>query len=273
MSPSRLPLLIALAVVCFGPLGCSDGSFRVGVETHSTRFEAMPSPESILAGEPRSCLVLPASGPDRHSPVVNVALSIALRERLPKVTAIPAARVASLVNAHGLHSTVDAMIKGYATAGLLDPAGLAKLHEEFKIDFVLLPTLVLVDRNEQTRLGFLGVNLLYSSWTRVQVVLQLWRAEDGALVWQSIGGGSLDAETPSGVPASLLDTVTEVFVVMVDDFMLGRSGGVTATELPAKRPDRPEAGVPEDVDPPPSPADEGSRATNRRDVLPIARTS
>lgn len=229
--------LLAIAL-CILPLGCSAGSFRVGVETHSTRFQAMPSPESILAGEPRSCLVLPASCPDRHSAVVNVAFSMALRDRMPKVTVIPASHVASLVNARGFYSTVDAMIKGHATAGLLDPAGLARLREAFKVDYVLLPTLVETDRNEQTRLGLLGLNVLYSSWTRAQVVLQIWRTEDGALLWQSIGGGSLDAETPSGVPASLQDTLIQVFGVMVDDFLLGRAGALTATELPSKAPNQ-----------------------------------
>lgn len=228
MRPLRLLLSLLLALL---PLGCSGGSFRVGIETHSTRFQAMPSPDSILAGEPRTCLVLPASGPDRHSPVVNVSLSMALRDRIPKVTAIPASHLASLANARGLYPTVNAMIAGHATAGLLDPAGLARLHEAFAVDFVLLPTLVLVDRNEQTRLGFLGANLLFSSWTRVQVVLQLWRAADGALVWQSIGGGSLDAETPSGIPASMQETLKQVFGVMVDDLLLGRSGTLTSVEL------------------------------------------
>jgi len=228
----RLPSRLVAFLVVLVHFGCAGGGFRVGVETHSTHFVPIASPRETLIARPAACLVLPASAPDRFTPLTSVSFSMALRDRLPESSAVPASHVATIANAHGLVPAVNAMLAAHATAGLLDVTTLARLGETFGVEYALLPVLILTDRNEQSRLGFLGVNLIFSSWTRVQVAVQLWRTADGALVWQSVGAASIDTETPAGIPVSMQETLIQAFRTMIDDLLLDRSGSLIIAKVP-----------------------------------------
>ncbi len=235
----RLPSMAAATVLIAAaslPGACSSSGFRVGIETRASLLDATLSPREALAASPSRCAVLPASGPSNFSPVVNASLAAAIGQRLPDATAVPASRVGNLVNGAGFAPRLLAMLSAYSTTGILDGAALREFGRLTGAEFVLLPSLVLVDRNEQSRFTLLGAVLLFSSWTRVQATLQLWRVEDASLLWQSLGGGSIDSETPAGTPVSLHDTLQQVFMAMLDDLLLGRDRSVALFEMPRPAP-------------------------------------
>jgi hypothetical protein len=232
--------------------GCAGGGFQVGVETRSTRLQPMPPPLELLTRSPTLCMVLPATGLSNLSTTTSAAFSAALTRRVPDATVVLAGQTASVINTAGLFRTLEAMLAGHATAGLLDPAALSRIGDTLGVEFVLLPSVALVDRNEQSRFSFFGATLLFSSWTRAQATLQLWRTDDGALVWQSVGGGSIDSETPAGTPTSLLDTLEQIFDAMIEDLLLGRDRSLTTVNLPPPKP------TPAPATPPPSRPAEGA---------------
>jgi len=241
MHPIAALLLASLLLA-----GCAGGGFQVGVETRSTRLQPMPPPQELLTQTPTLCMVLPAAGLSNLSPATNAAFSGALLRRVPDTTAVLAGQTASIVNAAGLFKTLEALIAGHATANMLDPAALARIGDTLGVAYVLLPSVNLVDRNEQSRLSVFGATLLFSSWTRAQASLQLWRTDDGALLWHSVGAGSIDAETPAGTPTSLLDTLEQIFDAMLEDLLLGRARSLTTAQLPPPKP------TPAPAAPPPS---------------------
>lgn len=255
--------LLTLLVPALLLAGCARGGFQVGVETRSTRLQPMPPPRELLTQTRSPCLVLPAAGLANLSTATSAAFSGALLRRVPDTTVVLAAQAVSIVNAQGLFQTVEAMIAGHATASMLDPAALARIGDALGVDYVLLPSVNLVDRNEQSRFSFFGATLLCSSWTRAQASLQLWRTEDGALLWQSVGSGSIDAETPAGTPTSLFDTLEQIFDAIIEDLLLDRSRSVTTSQLPPPKP-TPAApppsppGEPAPANPAPAPATEAS---------------
>lgn len=260
LRPARsMPLAAATLSIAAALLpACSGSGFRAGLETRSSLLAGSLSPREVLASRPPRCATLPASGPSNFAPVIDAALSAAIDQRLPDATVVDAGRLGNLLNEVDFVTRLLAMLSTYSTTGILDGATLREFGRLTDAEFVLLPSLVLVDRNEQARFTFFGAVLLFSSWTRVQATLQLWRVEDATLLWQSVGGGSIDSETPAGTPVSLHDTLQQVFMAMLDDLLLGRDRSVASFDLP-----RPAA-----TPPPPSPATAPSPPDRSRSLPP-----
>jgi len=123
-------------------------------------------------------------------------------------TLLPVDVTQSAVNRAGLWNEALEMYKGYETTAVLRKDTLAKLGKTLDAQFVLMPKVLRFQQESFDRATILGLSILRTRQSTVDVEIQIWDTETGDVVWQGVGSGSEAAEVVEGRPVSFI-TVTQ----------------------------------------------------------------
>jgi len=239
-------------------LGCASDAIEVSVQTRSHGYRILEHPQRVLAADPPNCAVLPANagGTPGLGTLVNAAIERVLREKGLDASVIAPTETGNLMTEAGRVGLLDELLNSWAPSNVLDPTLLREVGEALEVRFLLAPSLVSHSTNNNTRFSFLGITMVRTGWTTVQVSLQLWHAPTGVLVWQSEGIATLACEGIVGPPVPIGPTVAEAVRPMLEDFLTGRSESILAKKLPAPKPAA-TADPADQSSPPAAPTDSG----------------
>ncbi|MEY3022684.1 MAG: hypothetical protein RIS86_1882 [Planctomycetota bacterium] len=246
MSIDRLlaPVLLAVWLVAALP-GCTKASLRVGVDTRTRTYADFGDAKELLRADPPRVGVLPTIGNDvGRAMAFDMALEKALRNDRGGMFAIfesdeePHSVVHRdvLVNAciaTGLEGSLQDLLAGSRPQSLLPKEGGRRIAERAGVEYLLLPRLVDVHRDNATRFSFAGFSFLRTGWTTIEAALQLWHAPTGMLVWQSTAEATLSAEGVVGISPSVKATMDALLATMLTDLVTGRSNGTVRGKIEA----------------------------------------
>lgn len=117
-----------------------------------------------------------------------------LREKRPDIKVVPYWKALSIINTDGLTSEYALMLEHYDETGILDSRVLSKLGRSIGVRYFLQPRLVSFEQYQHGRFGFLGLTILKTHESKIKVYLELWRAEDGLLMWIGKGEANIAVE-------------------------------------------------------------------------------
>jgi len=255
-----LRILASTACLSLPLMGCASNAIEVSVQTRSHGYRILEHPQKVLASNPPNCAVLPANagGTPGFGGFMNAAMERVLREEGLDSSVIAPTETGNLMTEAGKVGLLDELMNSWSPSNVLDPALLREVGEALEVRFLLAPYLVSYSTSNNPRFSFFGVTAVRTGWTTVQVLLQLWHAPTGVMVWQSEGIATLACEGIVGPPVPIGPTIAEAARPMLQDFMAGRSESIISTKLPAPKPSAMEAGpedsAPDDSTTPPAPA-------------------
>ena len=238
--------------------GCATPNIKVGVQTRSQLHVELDEPREILVSVPPRCAILPSAvsgasaglGPFNDQSIGRMIEDAVERrgERGPlgwlagdgdgdgdgdvsEETVFSPADVVNAANTAGLGGELKSLIGSVTAAGVLDRDRLRRIGRLLDVEYVMLPWLAGVHTDNATRFNFAGITLVRTGWTTVEMVLQLWHAPSGRLVWQSTASGTLVGEGVVGTPPSIQPVLDALLRAMLEDFVSGRSESVLSTEI------------------------------------------
>ncbi|MFM1822555.1 MAG: hypothetical protein RI967_821 [Planctomycetota bacterium] len=238
MSTARLLAFSAPTVwivVTFG--GCTKASLQVGVDTQTRTYVDFGDATELLRADPPRVGILPAIGSDAgRAMAFDMALAKALRNDRGGMFSIfesdeePYSVVHRdvLVNAciaTGLEGALQDLLASSRPQSLLPKEGGRRIAERAGVEYLLLPRLVDVHRDNATRFSFAGFSFLRTGWTTIEAALQLWHTPTGMLVWQSTAEATLSTEGVVGISPSVKATMDALLATMLTDLVTGRSSG------------------------------------------------
>jgi hypothetical protein len=193
-----------------------------------THFTSTPKPPSFdaseLVGMPVAVLGFVAPGNLQGlSPTLSQALSDALTEVTPPISAISTDETLNRLTDHGLATEYADLRAGFARNGMLDRHRLQRIGLGLGSRYVLLPGVAQFDETILDRFEAIGIKLLRNRVTTLRLWLQLWDAQTGHIVWESSG-----EDTTSTVLVRLKQTVAleqiakTLLVRMLQDGLLQR---------------------------------------------------
>lgn len=233
-SPASARFLAAL--LCAGSLvplaGCADTSLKVGLSTRSAIYansllERERGVRTLLTATPARVGTLPGFAPGApqrgYSAFASDAVRVALYRRCPGSTVLSGPTTVGLAAQAGKSRELAALIRDYNDSGMLQAEALADFGKATGLDYLFACTFVAADVRDAARLSPLGLTMVRSSWTMGNLVLQLWHAPSGRVVWQSVGDCTEYAESVAAGPVSIHAVLAELAGAMVNDLVCGRS--------------------------------------------------
>ena len=256
-STNRLALarrVLGLAFA-FVAVGCASPTIKVGVQTRSQLHQPFADPVEILTATPPQCAIPPAavsSASAGFGPFTDQSLGRMLDDAVERggqgilflrsptshhgdddasPTVLSPADVVNAANPAGLGGDLKALLASIVPGGVLDRDKLRRIGRLLDVEYLLLPWLVGVHTDNATRFNFAGLTLVRTGWTTVEMVMQIWHAPSGRLVWQSTASGTLVGEGVVGNPPSIQPVLDAILRAMLEDFVSGRSETVLTTEI------------------------------------------
>jgi PBP1b-binding outer membrane lipoprotein LpoB len=125
-----------------------------------------------------------------------------------ETTLLPVDATQSAVNRAALWNEVQEMYKEYEVMAVLRKDTLAKVGKTLDAQYVIMPKILRFVQESFDRASILGLSILRTRQSTVDVQIQIWDTATGEVVWQGVGEGSEAAEVVEGRPVSFL-TVTQ----------------------------------------------------------------
>ena len=246
---AALGLSIALAAT-----GCATPNIKVGVQTRSQLHAELATHREILTASPPRCAILPAavSGTSAgFGPFADQSLARMLDDAVEHVgsrgllgllaspsddddggpTVLSPADVVNAANPAGLGGDLKALLASITPGGVLERDKIRRIARLLDVEYLLLPWLAGVHTDNATRFSFAGITVVRTGWTTIEMVMQIWHAPTGRLVWQSTASGTLVGEGVVGTPPSIEPVLDAILLAMLEDFVSGRSETVLSTEI------------------------------------------
>jgi hypothetical protein len=140
-------------------------------------------------GAERLAILTPtaAFGQEENRQSLALAFSEQLARLRPDIQAMPLAQTLSAINAAGLAGTYDQMYGAYRGSGVFDRKALGQVGAAVGARYLVQLKLQALDRDNRSRFGIHGINLLNSQSTNARLFVQVWDSRDGRIVWERSG--------------------------------------------------------------------------------------
>src|SRR5262247_1331343 len=197
-------------IACFAALlaGCAPLYIT---RTHTTSTPRPQPPDMVdLAHEPVATLgLLAPASLQGFSPFLSHPLAVALADGAPQIRARPAQETMNRLNEQGLAGAYAELVEGFARSSILDRDRLRRIGSALGARYVFLPGVAELDHNLVDKFEFAGVKVVRSQVTRLRLWLQLWDAQSGRILWESIGEATVANPILSTVQATPLDAIAQ----------------------------------------------------------------
>ena len=200
------------------------GCAPVRVSQSHTTSTLEPPNMTDLAREPVATFgMLAPSGLQGFSPLLSYAFVSALAEVRPPIRVRAAHDTANLLNEQGLAGEYAELMAGFARSRILDRDRLRRIGSVLGSRYVFLPGVAELDHNLVDKFEMVGVKVIRNQITRLRLWLQLWDAEKGRIIWESIGEATVANPVLSTVQATPLDAIARsLWLRMLQDDLISR---------------------------------------------------
>jgi hypothetical protein len=228
MRPIATLLLVAGALAG----GCADTKLQVGLHTRSAVYansliEREKGVLAILTANPPRVGTLQGVSPGAPlrglGTFASDAIRVGLHRECPDATVLTGPATAGLAARAGKSRELGQLLKDANDTGILAAEDLAALGKATGLDYFFLGTVASHGTTNAVRLNPLGLTMIRSDWTTMNMVLQLYHAPSGRIVWQSVGDSTGYTESVVSNPVSVHSVMSDLASAMLEDLIKGRS--------------------------------------------------
>ncbi|MBM4098492.1 MAG: hypothetical protein FJ260_00830 [Planctomycetes bacterium] len=212
--------------------GCADIKLQVGLHTRSAVYA-----DSLLEQEKGVMAVLTANPPrvgtlqgvSPGAPLRGLgafasdAVRVGLHRECPQATVLTGPATVGLAARAGKSRELAKLLEDANNSGILAAEDLAALGKATGLDYFFLGIVAAHGSANSVRLNPLGLTMIRSDWTTMNMVLQLWHAPSGRIVWQSVGDSTGYTESAVSNPVSVHTVTSDLAQAMLGDLIRGRS--------------------------------------------------
>lgn len=203
--------------------GCASSIYGWQVRTSSTSFSS-PGEPAVFQQEPVALLSAVTVPGLRGN---EVALVYYLHEILRKVTpewkVVSPQETVARINEAGLAAEYMRMRAGHEESNILDRDQLRRIGAAIGARYMFQLRLASFTQTMTERWKALDIRLTQTRWGDMRLVLQLWDANTGRLVWVSAAETSMQGEGVSQDPVYLEDIARATLIGMMADFLNRRT--------------------------------------------------
>ena len=216
---------VGLLLCVFVLSGCASSIYGWQVRTSSTPFSSSVEP-AVFQQEPVALLLAVTSPGLRGN---EVALAHYLQEILHKVTpewkVVSPQETVARINGGGLAAEYMRMRAGHEESNIFDRDLLRRIGVEIGARYVFQLRMAAFTQSMTDRWKFpaLDIRLTQTRSSDMRLVLQLWDAKTGELVWSSAAETSMQNEAVSQDPVYLEDIARATLGGMMADFLNRRT--------------------------------------------------
>ncbi len=223
-------ILLLLAGALAG--GCADATLQVGLHTRSAVYansllEQEKGVMAILTANPPRVGTLQGVSPGAPlrglGTFASDAVRVGLHRQCPQATVLTGPATAGLAARVGRSRELGQLLKDANDSGILAAEDLAALGKATGLDYFFLGTVASHGTTNAVRLNPLGLTMIRSDWTTMNMVLQLYHAPSGRIVWQSVGDSTGYTESAVSNPVSVHAVMSDLASAMLSDLIEGRS--------------------------------------------------
>jgi hypothetical protein len=180
-------------------------------QTHTTSTSTREPPTIIEpAREPVATFGLFApSSLQGFSPFLSHAFASALTEITPPIHVRSAHDTVNLLNEQGLAGEYAELMAGFARSSILERDRMRRIGSALGSRYVFLPGVAKLDSNLVDKFEMAGIKVIRNQVTRLRLWLQLWDAQSGRMLWESIGEATVANPILSSVQATPLDAIAQ----------------------------------------------------------------
>jgi hypothetical protein len=217
---------IRVAVVAFSAmLVAACAPVRMS-QSHTTSTSALEPPKiTERARESVATFGLFApSSLQGFSPFLSHAFVSALTEVTPQIHARSAHDTVNLLNEQGLAGEYAELMAGFARSSIFDRDRMRRIGSALGSRHVFLPGVAELDNYLVDKFEMAGFKLIRNQVTRLRLWLQLWDAQSGRMLWESIGEATVANPVLSAVQATPLDAIAQtLWRRMIQEDLVGKS--------------------------------------------------
>jgi hypothetical protein len=217
---------ILVAVVAFSAMLVAACTPVRMSHSHTTSTSAHEPPNiTEPAREPVATFGLFApSSLQGFSPFLSHAFVSALTEVTPPIHARSAHDTVNLLNEQGLAGEYAELMAGFARSRILDRDRMRRIGSALGSRYVFLPGVAELDSFLVDRFEMAGFKLIRNQVTRLRLWLQVWDAQSGRMLWESIGEATVANPVLSAVQATPLDAIAQtLWRRMIQEDLVGKS--------------------------------------------------
>ena len=224
----------AIVLLLAGALagGCADIKLQVGLHTRSAVYansllEQEKGVMAILTANPPRVGTLQGVSPGAPlrglGAFASDAIRVGLHRECPQATVLTGPATVGLAARAGRSRELAKLLEDANNSGILAADDLAKLGKATGLDYFFLGIVASHGTVNAVRLNPLGLTMIRSDWTTMNLVLQLWHAPSGRIVWQSVGDSTGYTESAVSNPVSVHSVTSDLAAAMLGDLIEGRS--------------------------------------------------
>jgi hypothetical protein len=225
---------IAIMLLAAGALagGCADVKLQVGLHTRSAVYansllEQENGVMAILTANPPRVGTLQGVSPGAPlrglGAFASDAIRVGLHRECPRSTVLTGPATVGLAARAGKSRELAKLLEDANNSGILAAEDLAALGKATGLDYFFLGTVASHGTTNSVRLNPLGLTMVRSDWTTMNMILQLWHAPSGRIVWQSVGDSTGYTESVVSNPVSVHTVMSDLAEAMLADLVQGRS--------------------------------------------------
>lgn len=126
------------------------------------------------------------TGQEEEKQAVAFTFAQVLQKERPDIRCIPLAETLSDVNKAGFAEAYKTMFSDYRNTGLFDRNILHRVGEVTGARYLAQLKLQGFSQGSLSRLGVLGLRIMMTKYATLRLFLQIWDADEGAIVWEGI---------------------------------------------------------------------------------------
>lgn len=225
---------IALSALLAGAalFGCADTKLQVGLHTRSAVYansllEQEGGIQPILFAKPPRVGTLQGVSPGAPlrglGTFASDAVRVGLHRQCPEATVLTGPATLALAAQAGRSRELAKLLEDANNSGILVAEDLASVGKATGLDYFFLATIASHGTSNAVRFNPLGLTMVRSDWTTMNIVLQLYHAPSGRIVWQSVGDSTGYTESVASNPVSVHAVTSDLAAAMIGDLVRGRS--------------------------------------------------
>ena len=227
---ARRAILALLA--CAAPIGCADTHMQVGLHTRSAVYaRTLLGPDmdarAILTATPPRVGTLQGVSPGAPlrglGAFASDAVRVGMHRQCPGATVLTGPATLALAARTGKSRDLTKLLEDANNSGILAAEDLAALGSATGLEYFFLATIASQNSTNAVRFNPLGLTMVRSDWTTMNMVLQLYHAPSGRIVWQSVGDATGYTESIASNPVSVHTVTSDLASAMIGDLIRGRS--------------------------------------------------
>ncbi|MBI5563006.1 MAG: hypothetical protein HY894_09195 [Deltaproteobacteria bacterium] len=129
----------------------------------------------------------------------------ALKAERPGVKVIPYWQTLSVVNREGHTAVYSAMLKDYASTGILDKRVLNTLADSLGAGYFAQPRILDFSQKQTIRFNPFGLTLFQTYETQIKIYLEIWDGRTGEIAWIGVAEANLASDNFMARPVSFED--------------------------------------------------------------------